>query len=118
VQQTPDGFIKIIGRVKEVINVGGEKVLPTEVESVILELPLIEDCTVFGLPNAITGQLVSVNIVLKEPIDKVVIKSIIKQHCASKLEKYKVPVKIQIVSKLNVSERYKKIRDNGNPNNF
>jgi acyl-CoA synthetase (AMP-forming)/AMP-acid ligase II len=118
VQQTPDGFIKIIGRLKEVINVGGEKVLPTEVESVILELPLIEDCTVFGLPNAITGQLVSVNIVLKEPIDKVVIKSIIKQHCASKLEKYKVPVKIQIVSKLNVSERYKKIRDNGNPNNF
>ena len=39
VEATEDGYIKIIGRNKEVINVGGEKVLPNEVESVILEIP-------------------------------------------------------------------------------
>ncbi|XUP89235.1 AMP-binding enzyme [Campylobacter coli] len=57
-------YIKIIGRNKEMINVGGEKVLPSEVEEVILKLPYIKDCLVFGENNAITGQSVSLKVVL------------------------------------------------------
>ncbi len=49
-------YIKIIGRAKEVINVGGQKVLPAEVESMILEMEEINDCMVYGEQNAITGQ--------------------------------------------------------------
>ena len=57
-------YIKILGRSKEVINVGGEKVLPQEIENVILEIPYISDCLVYGETNAITGQSVSVKVVL------------------------------------------------------
>lgn len=110
VNQDGDGFIQIIGRLKEIINVGGEKVLPTEVESVIMELTIIQDCTVFGVSNSITGQMVGANITLKEPLDIVTVKGIVKTHCASKLEKYKVPVKINVFETLDVSLRYKKVR--------
>lgn len=110
VKQHNDGFIEIIGRLKEVINVGGEKVLPTEVESVILELSIIQDCTVISVPNSITGQMVGVNITLKEPMEIARVKAIVKKHCAAKLDKYKVPVKIFILEKLDVSDRFKKIR--------
>jgi acyl-CoA synthetase (AMP-forming)/AMP-acid ligase II len=110
VKQDNDGFIEIVGRLKEVINVGGEKVLPTEVESVILELSIIQDCTVIGIPNSITGQMVGANITLNEPMDFVNVKAIVKKHCSSKLDKYKVPVKIFVVEKLDVSDRFKKIR--------
>ena len=57
-------YIKIIGRAKEVINVGGEKVIPQEVEGVLLQIPFISDCVVYGESNAITGQSVSVKVVL------------------------------------------------------
>jgi len=60
-----EGFIKIIGRNKEIINVGGQKVLPSEVESVLLGMDEIEDCVVYGEQNAITGQSVSCDVVLK-----------------------------------------------------
>ena len=84
--------------------------MPTEVESVILELSIIQDCTVIGIPNSITGQMVGANITLSEPMDIVNAKAIVKKHCASKLDKYKVPVKIFVVEKLDVSNRFKKIR--------
>jgi len=58
-----EGFIKIIGRNKEIINVGGQKVLPSEVESVLLGMDEIEDCLVYGEQNAITGQSVSCDVV-------------------------------------------------------
>ena len=111
VQKTPDGFLRIIGRTKEIINVGGEKVLPIEVESIIMEIDGIEDCVVFGIPNSITGQMVATEVVIKsKEFDVVEIKRNIKEYCASKLDKYKVPVKIYPVENLTVSERFKKIR--------
>ena len=64
-----EGFIKIIGRNKEIINVGGQKVLPSEVESVLLGMDEIEDCLVYGEQNAITGQSVSCDVVLKSGVE-------------------------------------------------
>jgi acyl-CoA synthetase (AMP-forming)/AMP-acid ligase II len=52
------------GRVDAVINVGGAKVLPDEVEAVLLGLPFIRDVRVFGRPNPITGTLVAAEVVL------------------------------------------------------
>ena len=48
VEDKGDGYYKIVGRKSKVINVGGEKVLPIEVESIILELSFVQDCTVFA----------------------------------------------------------------------
>ena len=66
VEVNEDGFIKIIGRSKEMINVGGEKVVPNELESLILNVDYIEDCLVYGERNLITGQTVVVEVVLNK----------------------------------------------------
>ncbi|AGZ21799.1 TPA: fatty acid--CoA ligase family protein [Campylobacter coli] len=110
-------YIKIIGRNKEMINVGGEKVLPSEVEEVILKLPYIKDCLVFGENNAITGQSVSLKVVLDlkelgvEKISNTELKKKIRSYCKDKLALYKIPSKVEIVEYLEISDRFKKIRN-------
>lgn len=108
VDQDDEGYIRVVGRIKEVINVGGLKVLPVEVEDVINTIEGIVDCTVFSKENAITGQMVCVNIVLEGGIDPKSIKSTIKTICKEKLDKYKRPAKITIQDKLGHTSRFKK----------
>lgn len=112
VEQTEDGFIKIIGRSKEIINVGGEKVLPAEIESVILELDFIEDCIVKSEKNSITGQIVCAEVVLKEGFEFIKEKGKIKKHCMQRLDSYKVPVRIREIDSVNFTNRFKKQRIN------
>lgn len=110
VEESDGGYLKIIGRIKEVINVGGEKVLPSEVESVVMEVCGVEDCVVYARPNAITGQTVAVNIVLVDGCTAKDIKSSVRKYCKSKLEAYKVPTKYLFNQDAGVGERFKKIR--------
>ena len=110
VETSEDGYIKIIGRNKEIINVGGEKVLPSEVESVLLEMDEFSDVLVYGEKNQITGESVAVEIVLKQDIDKREAKKAIRKFCRDKLESYKIPTKINIVDQTNFGDRFKKIR--------
>lgn len=111
VEQTKDGFIKIIGRSKELINVGGEKVLPAEVESVIMELDFIQDCIVKSEKNSITGQMVCAEVVLKEGFDFKNEKLKIKKHCVQKLDSFKIPVRIREIEYVNFTSRFKKERN-------
>ena len=101
-------YIKIIGRAKEVINVGGQKVLPAEVESIILEMEEISDCMVYGEKNAITGQTVVCDVVLNKNIEN--IKKRVRVFCKDRLDAYKIPTKLNVVDKTNFSDRFKKIR--------
>ena len=113
-------YLRILGRSKEVINVGGEKVLPQEVENVILEIPFIKDCLVYGEKNAITGQSVSVQVVLdalnlKAVFDSdsptnIAVKKELRKSCKDKLAPFKIPSKVEIIDSLNFSERFKKVR--------
>lgn len=111
VEMSDDGYLKIIGRSKEVINVGGQKVLPSEVESVILNIPQIDDCMVYAELNAITGQTVVCDVVLHEPCPN--IKKTIRLFCKDKLDSFKIPTKVNIVEKTNFGDRFKKIRRKG-----
>jgi acyl-CoA synthetase (AMP-forming)/AMP-acid ligase II len=110
VEETPDGFIKIVGRTKEIINVGGEKVMPSEVESVILELEAIQDCLVRSEKNAITGQMVCAEVVLKNGFDFKIEKVKIKQHCKQRLDAYKVPARVVEIDAVLFTNRFKKNR--------
>lgn len=112
VDESVDGFIKIVGRSKEIINVGGEKVLPAEVESVILELHYIQDCIVKSEKNAITGQIVCADVVLKKGFDFKSEKINIKKHCMNKLDPFKVPARIREIDSVNFTNRFKKERNN------
>jgi acyl-coenzyme A synthetase/AMP-(fatty) acid ligase len=110
VEEIEDGYIKIVGRNSEIINVGGEKVLPSEVESVLFQMPEISDCTVFGETNPITGQIVVARVMFSENIKASEIKRKITGFCMNKLERYKIPAKIILMTKSEFSDRYKKRR--------
>jgi acyl-CoA synthetase (AMP-forming)/AMP-acid ligase II len=110
VEEMEGGFIKIIGRNSEVINVGGEKVLPSEVESILFQMPSIKDCIVFGESNPITGQMVVAKVLYNEPLKISEIKKLVVGFCKNKLERYKIPAKIILMRESEFSERFKKKR--------
>lgn len=109
-EYTTDGNLKILGRLKEVINVGGEKVLPIEVESVIMEIESVQDCLVRAEKNAITGQMVCADIVLKKGFVFSDEKNKIKNYCKQRLDIYKVPIRIVEIQGISFTDRFKKNR--------
>ena len=103
-------WFKFLGRVTDIINVGGDKVYPAEVESVLLEMVNINGATVFSKPNPIMGNVVAVKINLEKPESMSELRKRIRKYCKGKLENFKIPVYIEISSGLKLSERYKKVR--------
>lgn len=103
-------YVRFLGRRSEIINVGGEKVYPAEVESVIQELPAVAEVVVYGEKNAITGNIVCADVTPGVELDQKDLILLIKQHCRERLQKYKVPVKVRIVTGIQHTERFKKSR--------
>jgi acyl-coenzyme A synthetase/AMP-(fatty) acid ligase len=111
VEEAEGGYLRIYGRKSDIINVGGLKVLPNEVETVLLEIDGIMDALVYSTNNPITGQIVAAQLVIDESkIKKEIIKSTIRTYCIKKIDSYKIPVYIEIVSSVNYSDRFKKNR--------
>jgi acyl-CoA synthetase (AMP-forming)/AMP-acid ligase II len=110
VKVNEDGFFRIIGRKKEIINVGGEKVFPGEVENVIQQVKCVAECSVYGVNNLITGEMVVAEATLKPDCDTNEVKKLIRELCTLKLDVYKRPSKIKIVDQITVNERFKKVR--------
>jgi long-chain acyl-CoA synthetase len=103
-------FIRILGRRSEVINVAGEKVHPTEVEDVLLQLDNVQDATVSGKQNPVTGQVVAARITLLRPEDPEAFKRRVRNFCRDRLDRYKMPAVIEIVEEAHHGERFKKSR--------
>jgi acyl-coenzyme A synthetase/AMP-(fatty) acid ligase len=120
---TPDGWFRtgdrvelgsnntfrVLGRAGEMINVGGEKLFPQEVEAVILEVPGVLDCRVRGEPNALTGQTVVAEIVPSPGFDPESLRSAVRSTCRAKLDRHKVPTKVSFVESVS-GGRVKKVR--------
>jgi len=106
-------YFKILGRKSEIINVGGEKVYPQEVESIILELTELSDVIVYGEENRLTGKIVCAKVSYQGNEPKSEIIKRIKTHCRLKLQSFKVPVKISLTDSTFESDRFKKNRVNG-----
>lgn len=110
-QVEEDGeYIKILGRKSEIINVGGEKVYPAEVESVIQEIDNVVEVTVFAEKNPIMGNIVCAKVRLLKEEDKKQFITRLKIYCKQKLQSYKIPVKVIIDDTEQHNERFKKIR--------
>jgi len=103
-------YIKILGRQSDIINVGGEKVYPQEVENTIQQVKNVAEVIVYGENNPITGKIVCAKVRLLENEEKNIFVRRLKKYCSSKLENYKVPVRVKIVNKKQYGERFKKIR--------
>jgi len=105
-----DGYFKVVGRTTEVINVGGEKVLPGEIEDLLMSIDQVIDCTAFSVENGITGQAVGVRVVPSKGTDLKKLKRNIRQLSRTKMESFKVPAKIIFEVDLKYTERFKKER--------
>lgn len=103
-----DGYIKVISRKNNIINVGGLKVFPNEVEQIIYEIDFVIEATVYGKPNAIVGNIVCLKVIIDKGIDKIYAKKQIKLFCKTRLDKYKIPQKIIITSEVKATQRFKK----------
>jgi acyl-coenzyme A synthetase/AMP-(fatty) acid ligase len=103
-------YLRILGRQSDVINVGGEKVNPAEVESVVEELDMVREAVAYGEPNAIVGHVVCARVRLSGAADPRAAAREIKAHCRRRLEPHKVPVRVTIVDEPLHTDRSKKLR--------
>lgn len=104
-------YLHILGRRSEIINVGGEKVYPSEVENVLLEVSNVAEATVVGCPNPVTGMVVKATLSLVHTEDLQTVTKRVRQYCRQRLEAFKIPVVIEIATEKQHSDRFKKIRN-------
>ena len=103
-------YIRILGRKSEIINVGGEKVYPVEVENVIQSMNGVQDVAVVGVPHPITGNIVRANVKLTTSEDLSHFKIRMHQYCKDKLQRFKIPQQVIMMNTELHSERFKKMR--------
>ena len=90
-----EGMLHILGRSDDIINVGGLKVAPSEVEEVALALPEIKECICISVPHNILGRALKLLVVLA--VGQKFDKRSMAQQLGSKLESYKVPLYYEVV---------------------
>jgi len=86
------GYISITGRLKEIINRGGEKISPREVDEVLLDHPAVLQCVTFAVPHDKLGEEVAVVVVLREGAE--VTAAELRDYAATRLADFKVPKKV------------------------
>ena len=104
-------YLKILGRNSEIINVGGEKVYPQEVETVILEMHNVAEIIVYSERNSIVGDIVCAKVRLQEDEDIEVFTPRLKKYCKERLQRFKIPIKVKIAEDKLHNTRYKKLRN-------
>jgi acyl-coenzyme A synthetase/AMP-(fatty) acid ligase len=108
--ETRGEYFRFLGRDSELINVGGQKVFPAEVETVLLQCELVGEAVVYGQRHPITGKIVCADIQLRSACDETEARRTIKRFCGERLESFKVPVKIQFVEAGLYNDRLKRQR--------
>ncbi|MBN1610321.1 MAG: AMP-binding protein [Polyangiaceae bacterium] len=103
-------YLRILGRRSELINVGGEKVYPAEVESVILDMPEVADVSVRGEPNPITGNMVVARVTVERETDPNELRKRVRDHCRGKLAPFQIPAKVELALDPQYTARFKKMR--------
>ena len=90
-----DGFLYILGRVDDLINISGEKVYPQEIERVVKVLSGIDEVVAIPMKHKSFGEVVK--LFVKKSIESDITKTKILTHCIKNLERFKVPAKIEFV---------------------
>ncbi|NLT07380.1 MAG: long-chain fatty acid--CoA ligase [Solirubrobacterales bacterium] len=104
-------YVRVLGRRSELINVGGEKVFPAEVEDVIQAMDEVAEVRVHGERNAIVGNIVCATVLPAAPdADPADLARAVKDFCRPRLERFKVPVRVRVTAEPLHGERFKKTR--------
>ncbi len=105
-------YLRFLGRRTDLINVGGQKVYPSEVENVLLEADNICEASVSGLPHALMGQVVQAKLSLCQPEEETALRERLREFCLARLPRYKVPMRFSVVAPtMQHSRRYKKVHE-------
>lgn len=99
VQESADR-VTFVGRMTDMINVGGNKVYPVEVETLIRSIPGVADTRVFGEASSMVGELVKCDVVVREGFDPAAVEAEIRQRTLSELTNYQRPRFISVVDEI------------------
>src|SRR5882724_6332491 len=91
-----EGYLTLVGRLKELINRGGEKISPREIDEALLRHPSVAEACCFGIPDRVYGEGVAAAVVLKEEATE---KDLI-AHCRASLSDFKCPTTIYILDSI------------------
>jgi acyl-CoA synthetase (AMP-forming)/AMP-acid ligase II len=89
-----DGYLTLVARIKELINRGGEKISPREIDEVLLAHPAVAEAVCFGVPHPMWGEEVEAAVVVREAIEQADLLA----YCREKLSDYKRPKQIHITT--------------------
>jgi oxalate---CoA ligase len=95
-----DGYLFITGRLKEIINRGGEKISPREVDEVLLDHPAVTQAVTFAVPHATLGEDIAAAVVLCE---KTTTERELRRFAATRLTDFKVPRRILIIEEMPIN---------------
>ena len=93
-----EGYLKISGRLKEIINKGGEKISPLEVDNVLMDHPLIDQAVCFGYEDKMLGENIASAIIIKN--GEICSENDVLEYAKEKLAKFKIPKKIFFVEEI------------------
>jgi acyl-CoA synthetase (AMP-forming)/AMP-acid ligase II len=91
-----DSYLTLTGRIKELINRGGEKISPLEIDGVLLKHPSVAEAVCFAVPDEKYGEVVHAAVVLRGEADQ----ESIRTHCRDQMADFKVPDVIYIADQL------------------
>ena len=97
-QMDEEGYISITGRLKEIINRGGEKISPREVDELLMDHPAVAQVVCFGMPHPKLGEEVAAVVVLRD--GQAVSERELQAYVASRAADYKVPKKILFMDEI------------------
>ena len=103
-------WLRILGRQSDIINVGGQKVYPTEVEAVILMHADVVDAVVYGESQVLIGKIVCADVILRDGADESISRKLIIRWCRERLQSYMVPMKIRFIIGSLQTQRLKRTR--------
>jgi long-chain acyl-CoA synthetase len=106
-------WLRILGRASEIINVGGSKVFPAEVESALLALDNVEDAIAYAEPNSLTGHTVAATIRLQREESASQFKIRMRRFCNDRLAPYQIPTRVRLTNQPLHNERFKRLRLSG-----
>jgi acyl-CoA synthetase (AMP-forming)/AMP-acid ligase II len=94
----PDGYLRLTGRLKELINRGGEKISPLEVDEILMDHPAVQQVVTFAMPHDKLGEEVAAAVVLRDGHS--VAERELRDFAARRLAEFKVPRKIIFLSEI------------------
>jgi len=103
-------YLRFLGRKSEIINVGGQKVFPSEVESVLESMPEVAGAVVSGEKNALLGEIVKACVRTTAPMPLGEFRRRMREFCAPRLASFKIPQAVEFLDRPEWSDRYKKVR--------